>query len=173
MKGAVHLPQLYVVGDFDSLWDFVKGFSDYLIIEDATNNKDGQFYRRPQFSTNKGASNCPGLEGIDGVLVWKSSADALVANWFTGSGNEFVFEHLQIRSSLSKAFYNQIITDLLLNPETVHSKSFMAKQMLHEMSPLLPSKYEEIDCSFPFDIKLSIEQDTGDFSSLRSVEFKL
>ena len=47
--------------------------------------------------------------------------------------------------------------------------------MLHEMSQmsLLPSKYEEIDCSFPFDIKSSIEQVTGDFSSLRSVEFKL
>jgi len=106
---SVHLLQLHVVGDFDSLWDIVKGFSDYLIIEDATNNKDGhyrrktRFYRRPQFSTNKGASNCPGLEGIDSVLVWKSSADALVADWFPVSGNEFVFEHLQIRSSLSKA----------------------------------------------------------------------
>jgi len=63
----------------------------------------------------------------------------------------------------ARQFYNQIMTDLM-DPETVNSKSFMAKQMLHEMSPLLPSKYEEIDCSFPFDIKSSIEQDTGDFS---------
>lgn len=171
-KEPVHLLVLNVVGDFDPLWNFIKGFSDYLIIEDATNNEDEKFYRRTQFSTYKGASKCPGLEGIDSVLVWKSSADALVAEWFEGNGNDFGFEHLQIHSSLGKAFYNQIISDLL-DPEAAHSKTVKTKQMLHEMSQLLPGKYEAIDCLLPFNIKASIKQVTGDFSSLRAVEFKL
>ena len=75
-KEPVHLLVLNVVGDFDPLWDFIKGFSDYLIIEDAT-NEDERFYRRPQFAKCKGSSICLGLEGIDSVLVWKSSTKTM------------------------------------------------------------------------------------------------
>ena len=93
-RDPVHLLVLNVVGDFDLLWDFIKAYSDYIIIEDATNEEE-RFYRRPQFSNYKGAATFMGLEGIKSVLVWKPSLDALVADYHEGSDHPFGFEHLE------------------------------------------------------------------------------
>ena len=150
----VYLLVLNVVGDFDPLLDFVKEFSDYLIIEDST-NEDESFYLRPR----------PGIEGIGSVLVWKSSADSLAAKWFEGSDNEFGFEHLQIRSSLCKAFYNQIVTDLL-DPEATHSKLAKKKTLLRQI-PLLPGVLKEVECSVPYEF-VSGKADRGELELQKS-----
>jgi len=160
----VHLLVLHVVGDFDQLWDFIKAFSDYLIIEDATSEEE-RFYRRPQFSNYKGDPNCPGLEGIKSVLVWKPSLDGLVSDFYDGNENQFGFEHLQISTSLGKAFLDAIVSDLL-DPEAAHWKTGQKKRMLHELESLLPGESKGIECSVPFKFKPSIEN-LRNFSSLR------
>lgn len=166
-KEPVHLLVLNVVGDFDPLWDFIKGFSDYLIIEDAINEEDC-FYQRRQFSKCKGSPNCPGLEGIDSILVWKSSTQSLQADYLE-AGNEFGFGHLQIKTSLCKSFYDNIVTDLL-DPKAPHSKSKGKKIMLHEMT--LPIELKGVECSVSFDIKSSVGK-VKDFSTLRTEAFLL
>ena len=163
-KEPVHLLVLNVVGDFNPLWNFVKKFSDYLIIEDAT-NEDDSFYRHPQFSIYKGSAK--GLEGIDSVLVWKSSTGALEANYI-----EEGFEHLQIKTSLCKSFYDNIITDLL-DPAAPHNTAAQTKKEgLHQMTSLLPIELKGIECSVSFDIKSSVEK-VKNFSKLRTETFAL
>ena len=154
-KEPVHLLVLNVVGDFDPLWDFIKEFSDYLIIEDAT-NEDDCFYQRLQFSKCKGSPGSPGLEGIESVLVWKSSTQALQADYLE-AGNDFRFEHLQIKTSLCKSFYDNIVKDVL-DPEAPHLKNKKIKKMLHQMT--LPTELKAVECSVSFDIKFNNQVET-------------
>ena len=164
-QAPVHLLVLNVVGDFDLLWDFIQAFSDYLIIEDATNEEE-RFYRRPQFPGYKGSSNSPGLEGIESVLIWKQSPDALVVDFQEGSDNQFGFEHLHVSTSLCKAFHDLIVLDLL-DPDSSHSKMEKKETILHQLEFLLPGELKGIECSVSLNIKSSIEN-LQKFSSLRS-----
>jgi len=164
---AHHMLVLNVVGDFDQLWDFVKDFSDYLIIEDATHEEE-RFYRRPQFSNYKGDPSCPGLEGINSVLVWKPSLDGLIADFQEGNDNLFGFEHLEVKASLSKELYDNLVSDLLdLNVSDLKTAK------LHQMTSLLPAfQLKEVECRVPFDIKALIGK-VKNFSKLRSESFVL
>ena len=164
-QDPVHLLVLNVVGDFHQLWNFIKSFSDYLIIEDATREEE-RFYRRPQFPSYKGSSSSPGLEGIDSVLVWKQSSDALVSEFQDGSDNYFGFEHLYIRTALCKAFNNHMVSDLL-DPTAAHSKTDKKKIKLHLLESLLPGGFKGIECSVSANIKSSIEC-LQNFSTLRT-----
>ena len=107
-QAPVHLLVLNVIGDFDLLWDFIKAFSDYLIIEDASVEEE-RFYRRQKFPTYKGSCASTSLESIDSVLVWKPSHDALIADFQEGSDNQFGFEHLHVGTSFGKAFHDLIV----------------------------------------------------------------
>ena len=88
-KEPVHVLVLNIVENFDPLWNLVKEFCDYLIIEDATSEEES-FYRLRQFQIYKGSVNCSGIEGNDSVLVWKVSTQALETEYLEVE-NEFGF----------------------------------------------------------------------------------
>ena len=174
-KEPVHLLVLNVVGNFDPLWDFIKEFSDYLIIEDPSSDEETEpFNRLPGFPIYKGSSNCSGLEGIGSVLVWKPSTRALVANNMA-AGNELGFEHLQIKTSRCQSFNDKIVESLLPKAEALHQLSKekkMLRKKLFEISKLLPNELKAIECSVSFDIKSSVGK-VNNFSKLRIESFLL
>ena len=170
-----HLLVLNIVGDFDPLWDFIKVFSDCLIIEDSTNEEE-RFHRRPKFSAYKGSPTCLGLEGIGSVLVWNVSHKVLVAKAYIGNENEFGFQHVQMKAPLNTKLYNEIVKSLVDPQAFLHSnKNKMNadnKMMLYEMVPLFSKNLKEIECSIPYDIQSSIKK-VKDFSTLRTDAFIL
>ena len=88
---------LNIVENFDPLWNLVKEFCDYLIIEDATSEEES-FYRLRQFQIYKGSVNCSGIEGNDSVLVWKVSTQALETEYLEEENEFGFFVQILVRS---------------------------------------------------------------------------
>ena len=96
-KEPVHVLVLNIVENFDPLWNLVKEFCDYLIIEDATSEEES-FYRLRQFQIYKGSVNCSGIEGNNSVLVWKVSTQALETEYLEEENEFGFFGQILVRS---------------------------------------------------------------------------
>ena len=143
---------VHVIGDFRPLWSFLQSFTDYLLIEDSTIEKESF----PLSLMNKRKTNIKleknnlGLDDFPYVCVWKPTFEEMIVEMRTK--DKFGFRHLYIEGQLpgeTLDFLKSAVAEMAANEMSAKSQP-KKRLMLREMSLILgDEKYSALECISP------------------------
>ena len=150
----------HVVGDFRPLWPFLRQFSDYLLIEDAPDDKDGvcnllMTEENKRILQDISTVNSK-LESsnIPYVCIWKPSDGEVQSDM--KDGDECGFRHFRTEGQLDKNYH--ILRSIV--GEMVHERasrpSSSERLCLHNMSILEDADYTTLRFETSVDVNLAL-----------------
>ena len=168
-----HLMVVHVIGDFRPLWTFIMKFADYLLFEDATDEKEsfGPVFldKNPQIKSDmaRTASSRKDQE-IPFVCVWKPSTVApdCIYHQEDVSGFNYYFLEGQFGSATIEMLREEFFSIALLEGKEKE------RTHLHDILMLDEDGYSPLVCSMPFDVKSAIIADsTPNLSKVKKNHF--
>nr|CAH0102501.1 unnamed protein product [Daphnia galeata] len=160
---------VHIIGDFSPIyWSFLQSFTDYLLIEDSTIEKES-FPLSLMSKRKRNKKKKPlGLDDFPYVCVWKPTVEEMKHEMRTKE--KFGFRHLYIEGQ-----WPGEILDVLKSTVEMAANEMIAKSrlMLHEMSLILgDEKYSALECISPEKV-ISDMNSFKDFGNEKKTQFLL
>lgn len=161
----------HVVGDFRPLWPFIMRFSEYLLIEDTSKEKDSlqsSFLETDNQNLTSQRILTSDLASIANVCLWKPSVS--VTSYETKEAADCEFRYFYIEGQLGHNIVQVLRISLIGACQEQQSSSNDHKISLHEMPILQDYDFSALPCSSPDEIESSLAEIT---SSLGEIKKKL
>nr|CAH0107871.1 unnamed protein product [Daphnia galeata] len=162
-KSIQHVLVIHVVGNFRPLWQCLKSFANYLLVEDSTieNQRFCLTFPPDSSTTAQGL-----LDSFDFSCVWTPSTGEMSWYEFDEKINEF---QLRIKGLLQGPTLNLLKDSVIMasNQVITNSKTSSPKvKMLHGIPILIKEDYSPLKCVAPsemkWDVALESIQNLGD-----------